>query len=158
MILVIKPLNNENVNDFVNFVYYARETESEVFFNKQINKVLFAKETRERMMNNLFYPTKTLLAYENERVIGRIEYHFYGCYMDGYKMAYVDWIYVLKEKRHLGVAKTLFRAFEEDCKKHRINQYFLIRATNSEAVKFYDSFSDVETKMELILRKDIDDN
>ena len=28
------------------------------------------------------------LAMENDQVLGRIEYHFYGCMQDGYRMAY----------------------------------------------------------------------
>lgn len=44
-------------------------------------------------------------------VVGRIEYHFYGSMQNGFKMAYVDWGYVLKLYRHKGVAQMLFHKF-----------------------------------------------
>ena len=44
-------------------------------------------------------------------------------------MAYVDWVYVLKAHRHKGIAQMLFAELEKDCKKHNIDQYYLIRAS-----------------------------
>lgn len=32
---------------------------------------------------------------------------------DGYRMAYVDWVYVLPEARHKGVAQGLFQEMEK---------------------------------------------
>lgn len=52
-------------------------------------------------------------------------------------MAYVNWVYVLPEYRHSGVARKLFAEFEKDCEKHEIHQYYLIRATNENADRFY---------------------
>ena len=91
----------------------------------------------------------------DDKVIGRIEYHFYGCIQDGFKMAYVDWVYVLRNYRKQGVAKALFNEFEKDCKNNKINQYFLIRATSESANSFYNSFQEVELKVSPTLRKDL---
>ncbi len=41
------------------------------------------------------YLTYLKLAMEDNQVMGRIEYHFYGCMQDGYRMSYVNWVYVL---------------------------------------------------------------
>lgn len=71
-------------------------------------------------------------------------------------MAYVDWVYVLKEHRNKGVAKSLFSEFEKDCKKNKINQYFLIRATSENANYFYNSFKEVELEESPTLRKNLD--
>lgn len=69
------------------------------------------------------------------KVVGRIEYHFYGCMQDGCRMAYVDWVYVLKPHRHQGIAQKLFAEFEKD------------------ADSFYNHFVDVELVESPILRK-----
>ncbi len=87
------------------------------------------------------------------RAVGRIEYHFYSCLQDGCRMAYVSWVYVLRDFRHRGVAQRLFQAFEADCKKNGINQYYLIQAQNENARRFYGAFEGAGTSGELILRK-----
>ena len=70
-------------------------------------------------------------------------------------MAYVDWIYVLPEYRHRGIAQQLFRKFERECAEMGIHQYFLIRATNPGADKFYHSFTGAALSDEPMLRKDV---
>ena len=86
-------------------------------------------------------------------VIGRIEYYFYGCLHDGYRMAYVDWICVLPEYRHLSIAQALFEAFEKDCREKEIDQYYLIAAVNENAEKIYNSFEAVSLTHEPLLCK-----
>lgn len=68
-------------------------------------------------------------------------------------MAYVNWVYVAKARRHQGVAQALFRAFEKECRKNHINEYFLIQAQNPNAAKFYGSFTHATSENEPILRK-----
>ena len=113
-------------------------------------------EIIKRINDNFYQNTKSYLAIINNKVIGRIEYHFYGCIQDGFKMAYVDWVYVLKEYRNKGIAKSLFSVFEQDCKSNGINQYFLSRATSESANHFYNSFKDVELEESPTLRKNLD--
>ncbi len=110
---------------------------------------------RRRVKDPFYQNTISILAMENDQVLGRIEYHFYGCMQDGYRMAYVDWVYVLPEARHKGVAQGLFQEMEKDCRKHGINQYYLIRATNPNADKFYHSFENAELDEESFLRKEL---
>ena len=74
---------------------------------------------------------------------------------DGYRMAYVDWVYVLPEARHRGVAQGLFQEMEKDCRNHGIDQYYLIRAINPNADKFYHSFGNAELDEEPFLRKEL---
>lgn len=108
---------------------------------------------RKRITDPFFQRTTSLLAIENNSVIGRIEYHFYGCMQDGYKMAYVDWVYVLPGHRHKGVAQSLFKAFEEECAAFGIDQYYLIRSEKEEADRFYRAFTDAQLTTEPMLRK-----
>ena len=64
-------------------------------------------------------------------------------------------VYVLPEARHKGVAQGLFQEMEKDCRKHGINQYYLIRATNPNVDKFYHSFENAELDEEPFLRKEL---
>lgn len=75
-----------------------------------------------------------------DKVVGRIEYHFYSCLQDGYRICYVDWVYVLPNNRKQGIAKKLFNEMTSDCIKHNIDEIRLIRATNKSANEFYESF------------------
>mgnify|MGYP006913005378 CR=1 FL=1 len=42
---------------------------------------------RRRVKDPFYQNTTSILAMENDQVLGRIEYHFYGCMQDGYRMA-----------------------------------------------------------------------
>lgn len=56
------------------------------------------KAVIRRCVNDQSYSgTDSILAIEGVKAVGRIE--FYGCLQDGYRMAYVDWVYVLPEYR-----------------------------------------------------------
>ena len=70
-------------------------------------------------------------------------------------MAYVDWVYVLPEYRHNGIAQQLFKEFEKDCAANKIDQYYLIRSTESGADRFYHSFENADLSDEPMLRKRI---
>ena len=56
------------------------------------------------------------------------------------------------------IARKLFAEFEKDCEKHEIHQYYLIRATNENADRFYKKFENVQLDEEPMLRKILKDN
>ncbi len=108
-----------------------------------------------RISDSFYINTTFLLALTDEpnpEVMGRIEYHFYVCMQDRCRMAYADWVYTLPKYRRQGTAQALFQVKEKDCRAHKINQFYLIRATNPEAERFYNKFKDSAT---LILRKEL---
>lgn len=145
-------LTNKNTALYIEYLKQALLEEPEQMWIDSIEE----DEIIKRINDNFYQNTKSYLAIINNKVIGRIEYHFYGCIQDGFKMAYVDWVYVLKEYRNKGIAKSLFSVFEQDCKSNGINQYFLIRATSESANHFYNSFKEVELEESPTLRKDLD--
>ena len=108
---------------------------------------------KERIADPFYSRTTSILAKVDGSVVGRIEYHFYGCMQDGQRMAYVDWVYVLKSFRHRGIARGLFAEFEKDCAANHIDQYYLIRAKNEEADRFYGCFENAELGETPLLRK-----
>lgn len=144
-------LTEENVEKYLAFLRQAVAEEPDLMFIDTVDE----EALRKRVADPFFQQTTNILAIEDENVLGRIEYHFYGCLQDGYRMAYVDWVYVSPKARHKGIAQALFAYMEEDCKAHNIDQYYLIRATNPGADKFYHSFKNVELLDYPVLTKNI---
>ena len=144
-------LSPSNVELYLRYLEMALLEEADMMLVERIDETAI----KERLYDPFYQSKKSILAVEDNKVIGRIEYHFYGCLQDGYRMAYVDWVYVLKAHRHNGVAQDLFHEFEKDCHDNHINQYYLIRATNDNAERFYKSFEGAELSEQPILRKTI---
>ena len=147
--MTFERLSSENVEEYIEYLKIAMREESELMTADSVDEL----GIKSRIADSFFNMTTSILAKENGKVVGRIEYHFYGCMQDGYRMAYVDWVYVLKEYRHRGIAQKLFAEFEKDCKSNNIYQYYLIRAKNADADRFYRHFESAELNESPILRK-----
>ncbi len=144
-------LSRENVKQYIEYLKIAMAKEPDMMTADKVDE----KSILERIEDPFYVKTKNVLAIENEKVVGRIEYHFFGCIQDGYRMAYVDWVYVLPEYRHKGIAQGLFGELEKDCKANGIDQYYLIRSTNHNADKFYHSFEKASLSDVPLLRKNL---
>ena len=150
--ITFEPLNNKNIPQYIAYLQKAFSAEPDMLMAEQVDEAgIMAR------INDPFYQnTKSILAIHDKDVVGRIEYHFYGCLQDGYRMAYVDWVYVLPEYRHNGIAQQLFREFEKDCATNRIDQYYLIRSADAGADKFYRSIQNASLSNEPVLRKNVE--
>ena len=144
-------LSDQNAAQYISYLKKAIAEEPNMMWIEQVDEAAIHKRVGDPFYQN----TKSILAFDGESVVGRIEYHFYGCLQDGYRMAYVDWVYVLPQYRHQGIAQQLFKEFEKDCKVNQINQYYLIRASIPGADMFYHSFENAELDDEPVLRKTI---
>ena len=147
--MTFEKLNEKNVDDYIAFLKTAMQEEPDMMTAEKVDE----QGIKSRISDPFFTKTTSVLAREKGKVVGRIEYHFYGCMQDGYRMAYVDWVYVLKAHRHKGIAQMLFAELEKDCKKHNIDQYYLIRATNEAADRFYKNFQDAALNEAPILHR-----
>lgn len=145
----IKILSNANLEDYFTYLEEAVKTGKDEIIADSLNR----EAVIGRMEDSFFASKRSLMAYENGLVLGRIEYHFYGCLEDGCKMAYVDWVHTLKAHRGKGVARLRFRAFEEDCVNNNIDEYYLLGAENAQAKRFCDAFEKASTKQAKVLRK-----
>lgn len=143
-------LDGETVEIYLAYLKKAMAQEPEMMVAETVDE----DGIRQRMKDPFFQKSISLLAMENKQVLGRIEYHFYGCMQGGHRMAYVNWVYVLKEHRHRGIAQGLFQEFEKQCHDNHIDQYFLLRAENAEADRFYKAFEGANLGSSPILRKD----
>ena len=146
--MTFERLSSENVEEYIDYLKAAVKEEPDVLASYVIDE-----DGIKSRISNPFFKSVNILAKTDGKIVGRIEYHFYGCIQDGYKMAYVDWVYVLKSYRHQGIAQQLFAEFEKDCVKNEIDEYFLICAENEEADRFYKHFDNVELHNSPILRK-----
>lgn len=144
-----QKLNDDTVESYIAYLKRAMEEEPDMMTAESVDET----GIKARIRDPFYQKTPSILAMDSGKVVGRLEYHFYGCLQDGYRMAYVDWLYVLKEYRHRGIAQGLFQAFEKECRENGIHQYYLIRAENPNADKFYQSFQNAELSREPILRR-----
>lgn len=151
--MIYRKLNQDTIDIYIDYLKVAMREAP----NEMITDTLDEEGIRKRITDPFFQRTTSILAIDDEGVIGRIEFHFYGCIQDGYKMAYVDWVYVLPKYRRRGVAQSLFREFEKECVAFGIDQYYLIRSLEHEADRFYNAFSSASLTTEPILRKYMSD-
>ena len=146
--MLFRKLGQDTVDLYLDYLKIAMHKEPHMMTAEDIDE----EGIRKRIGDPFFQKTTSILAVEDGAAVGRIEFHFYGCMQDGYKMAYVDWVYVLPEHRHKGVAQALFREFEQECAAFGIDQYDLIRSEKPEADRFYRAFPGAELSHEPMLR------
>lgn len=147
--MIFEVLGKDNVQEYIEYLKTAMNEEPELMTADAVDE----EGIKNRAADPFFNKTTSIFAKIDGKVVGRIEYHFYGCIQNGYRMAYVDWVYVLRSYRHQGIAQRLFSEFEKHCAVNDINQYYLIRARNHDADRFYSHFADVELSDSPILRK-----
>ena len=135
-----EKLNKNNFNKYFDYLSLATKLEPELMCSSEINK----EELYKRLDDELIKGSTSILAMYENKVVGRIEYYFYSCFQDGYRICYVDWLYVLPNNRNKGIAKKLFNEMTKDCVKNNIDEIRLIRATNKKANDFYESFKSVK--------------
>lgn len=99
----------------------------------------YVKSLRHSFDDSSFDNSLTLLAYEEDKVVGRIDVSFICTHFDGSKRAYLDWICVLKSCRHKGIAQSLMDEMRARLKELGINSLVGLIAANEEAQRFYRS-------------------
>jgi len=146
-------LTLENIELLVEFEQQARETEPDIFM-EGFDAAQFHKDTEAALRNPQFSPARCLMCVDNDKIIGRLDFSIISSFSFGGNLqVYVDWVYVLKEHRHQGVAQFLFSQMEEMLTGMGIGEYFLHMAENDEAVRFYNSVDGAEISLTDVLRK-----
>jgi len=151
--MVVELLSVENFDKLAEFEKCARLSEPDVFL-EELNCEKFKHETLAALQNPNYSLARCMLCAEGieGNVIGRLDFSILSSFAFGGDMrAYIDWVYVLKEHRHKGVARFLFSHMEEYLTSIGINEYFLIAAENQEAQQFYRSIKDAHMQKQDIL-------
>ena len=144
MSIKIEKYTKEHIEAVVNFEKELRLQEPNTYYwdidEQYINSIKSSFE------DSRFTDTAiSLLAYQGDRVIGRIDASVVYTHFDGtiYE-AYLNWICVLKEERHKGVAQLLLHSLKLVLKEKNIDTLVILTAGNEEATKFYDTCENIE--------------
>lgn len=150
MKIKIESFTEDRIKDVLAYERELREQEKDTYF----------WEIDEQYINNLKNSFKdsrfaenaiTLLAYKDERVIGRIDASLICTRFDGtISAAYLDWISVLKSERHSGVAQEMIRELRKILKEKGLESLVAIVAGNEEAKKFYYSLENTKNGDEAV--------
>lgn len=140
----IEKYTKEHMEAVLDFERELRRQEPDTYYweidEEYINNVKNSFSD-ERFTNSAV----SLLAYKNDKVIGRIDASIVFTHFDGtvYE-AYLNWICVLKEERHNGVAQLLLQSLKDVLKEKNIDTLVILTAGNDEATKFYDTCENIE--------------
>ena len=143
MNLTIKPYTKDKIPDVVDFENRLREEED--FWGWKIDDD-YIKSVEKSFDDSTFDNAISLLAYDNDKVVGRIDSTLIASRFDGSKKAYLDWICVIKSYRHKGIAQRLLEELKEILKGKNIDTLIALTAANEEAQSFYKSIPDSEMR------------
>ena len=143
MNLKIKRYTKDRIPDVLDFENRLREEEN--FWGWEINDA-YIQAVENSFDDSSFADSISLLAYDDNAVIGRIDAAMIASHFDGTKKAYLDWICVIKSYRHLGVARRLLESLREILKDHHIDTLIALTASNEEAQRFYKSVPNSEMR------------
>ena len=143
MNLTIKPYSKDKISDVVDFENRLREEED--FWGWEIDDA-YVQSVEKSFNDTAFDNAISLLAYDGEKVVGRIDSTLIASRFDGTKKAYLDWICVIKSYRHKGAAQRLLEALKEILKSKNIDTLIALTAANEEAQSFYRSIPNSEMR------------
>lgn len=143
MDLQVKEYTKDRIQDVLDFERRLREEED--FWGWEINDD-YIRSVEKSFDDSAFDNSVSFLAYDGDKVIGRIDSTMIASRFDGSKKAYLDWICVIKSYRHSGVAQKLLETLKEVLKKNRIDTLIALTASNEEAQSFYKSIPNSEMR------------
>ena len=124
----------ERIPDVMDFERRLREEEP--FYNWEIDEA-YQKRMEAAFDDPRFANAVSLLAYEEGRVVGRIDGSLIASRFDGTVNGYLDWICVVKSRRHGGTAQALLSELRARMKGAGAGQLIALMAANEEAQRFY---------------------
>ncbi|MCL2528397.1 MAG: GNAT family N-acetyltransferase [Defluviitaleaceae bacterium] len=147
-------LSMENINLLVQMEQRARFSEPDIFV-EGFDADVFRSDTEDALQNPLFATARCIMCIDEDgHAIGRIDFAIVPSFsFGGNTQVYVDWVYVLKDNRHKGVAQFLFSQMSAFIKASGVKEYFLLMADNDEAQSFYRSIESGEMQNYDVLRK-----
>lgn len=139
MSIVIKAFVSARIDDVIQFEKSLREQESDWGWEIDENYIQAVKNSFE---DERFKHSISLLAYDGDKVVGRLDTTLIASHFDGSVKAYLDWICVLKSYRHKGVGQKLMEAIRVELKKIGATDLVAIIAHNDESLRFYHAVTD----------------
>lgn len=136
MKIEVRKYTKELIQDVIDFEKRLREEET--FWGWEIDEA-YIESVRRSFEDIEFNTSISLLAYVDEKVVGRIDASIIASHFDGSKKAYLDWICVIKSYRHQGVAQKLMTELRKQLKDAGVNTLIGLIASNDDAQRFYRS-------------------
>ena len=134
--LSILPYTGDRLDDVLAFERRLREEED--VWGWAIDDAYIA-QVKASFEGDAFRDSLSFLAYEAGQVVGRIDAALIRSRFDGSTKAYLDWICVLKSRRHRGVGQALLETLRRALKQRGIDTLIALTAANEEAQRFYTS-------------------
>ena len=144
MNITIQKYTKEHIPDVLAFEAQLREEEPG-HWPWDIGPASAAAVERS-FFDSAFNASLSLLAYDGGKVVGRIDCAIIASHFDGSKKAYLDWICVLKSRRHSGVAQKLLSALKTELKAHGIDTLIALTDEDAAAQRFYRSIPNSKMK------------
>lgn len=139
MDIEVKRYTKERIDDVIDFELNLRKSED--VWGWEIDEA-YIKSVRSSFDDESFKDSISLIAYVDSHVVGRIDCSMIKSHFDGSTKAYLDWICVLKDYRHNGVAQALLNSLKAILKERNIDTLIALTASNEEAKRFYQSIPD----------------
>ena len=137
----IRPYTEKEIPDVLHFECRLRQEED--VWGWEIDEK-YIRDVKASFHDGRFDNSLSLLAYEDGKIIGRIDAVLIPSRFDGSVKAYMDWICVLKSCRHRGAAQQLLTALRDRLKALGVDTLIALTAANDEAQRFYKSVPDSE--------------
>ena len=137
--MIVKPFTENEIDDVLDFEKRLREEED--VWGWEIDDA-YIESVRASFHDGRFMNSISLLAYIDGSVAGRIDAVLIPSHFDGSVKAYLDWICVLKSRRHAGVAQALLGELRRILKEKGVDTLIALTAANEEAQRFYKSVPD----------------
>ena len=133
--ITVLEYTKDRIDDVVKFEQSIRVEEE---WGWEIDDA-YLKSVKDSFDNPSFDDSISLLAYVDNKVVGRIDSTMIKSRFDGTTKAYLDWICVVKNYRHRGVAQALMSELLKRLKERNIDALIGLTASNEEAKRFYQS-------------------
>ncbi len=145
MNIAIERYTYDRIDDVIKFERALRIEED--FWGWQIDDK-YIRDVRRSFESPSFSNSISLLAYSGLDVVSRIDSAMIASRFDGSVKAYLDWICVLKSRRHNGVARALMKALRAELKSRGIDTLIGLIASNDDAQRFYRSLENSKIRDE----------
>ena len=143
MEIEVRVYTKELIQDVLNFEACLRKEED--FWGWKIDEK-YIDSVKKSFDDPAFDHSLSLLAYVDDKVVGRIDSSIIASHFDGSKKAYLDWICVIKSYRHSGVAQRVLSELKQRLKSQNIETLIALTASNDEAQRFYRSIPNSEMR------------
>ena len=135
---VIVPFEEKNIAQVVEFEKELRRQEPDTYFWEPDDG--YVKALTGSFSDGRFGGAVSFIALRDGAVIGRIDAVIIAGRSDpSCSSAYLDWICVLKNERHNGVARALLDALRAELRARGVSLLVALMAQNDEAQRFYRS-------------------